>query len=46
MNFRKDINDKNVGFQMAPMVDIIFLLLIFFIAASVLHWWHHFLDGI
>jgi len=39
MNFRKDINDKNVGFQMAPMVDIIFLLLIFFIAASVYSQW-------
>ncbi len=39
MNFRKDINEQSVGFQMAPMVDIIFLLLIFFIAAAVYSQW-------
>ena len=39
MNFRKDINERQVGFQMAPMVDIIFLLLIFFIAAAVYSQW-------
>ena len=31
--------EKEPGFQMAPMVDIIFLLLIFFIAASVYSQW-------
>lgn len=39
MNFRKEINENNVGFQMAPMVDVIFLLLIFFIAAAVYSQW-------
>ena len=39
MNFRKGINEQSVGFQMAPMVDIIFLLLIFFIAAAVYSQW-------
>ena len=39
MNFRKEINEQSMGFQMAPMVDIIFLLLIFFIAAAVYSQW-------
>jgi len=39
MNFRKRIVETNPGFQMAPMVDIVFLLLIFFIAASVYSQW-------
>jgi len=39
MNFRKAINEQSIGFQMAPMVDIIFLLLIFFIAAAVYSQW-------
>jgi len=39
MNFRKNIPENNLGFQMAPMVDIIFLLLVFFIAASVYSQW-------
>ena len=40
MNFRKKIEVNNsIGFQMAPMVDIVFLLLIFFIAAAVYSQW-------
>jgi biopolymer transport protein ExbD len=39
MNFRKEMPKNSLGFQMAPMVDIIFLLLIFFIAASVYSQW-------
>jgi len=39
MNFRKGIENQHLGFQMAPMVDIIFLLLIFFIAAAVYSQW-------
>ena len=27
MNFKKRIPDQQVGFQMAPMVDIMFILL-------------------
>ncbi len=39
MNFRKDTPTQGPGFQMAPMIDIIFLLLIFFIAAAVYSQW-------
>jgi biopolymer transport protein ExbD len=39
MNFSKNRPEQSIGFQMAPMVDIIFLLLIFFIAASVYSQW-------
>ncbi len=35
MNFKKKINDNNTGFQMAPMVDVMFLLLIFFMVSSI-----------
>ena len=39
MNFRKEREIQSTGFQMAPMIDIIFLLLIFFIAAAVYSQW-------
>ena len=39
MNFRKNINTNNPGFQMAPMVDIMFLLLIFFMVATIYAQW-------
>lgn len=39
MNFRRYNKDTAPGFQMAPMVDVIFLLLIFFIAASIYAQW-------
>jgi len=39
MNFRKQLAEKNVGFQMAPMVDIVFLLLVCFIASAVYSQW-------
>ena len=35
MNFKKRFSDSTAGFQMAPMVDIMFLLLIFFMVATV-----------
>ncbi len=39
MNFRKNNHSPQVGFQMAPMIDVVFLLLIFFMAAAVYaHW--------
>lgn len=44
MNFRKEIPHNNLGFQMAPMVDIVFLLLIFFIAAAVYSQWENKLE--
>ena len=39
MNFKKNMQDSNIGFQLAPMVDIVFLLLIFFMVASVFSQW-------
>jgi len=35
MNFKKNIGQETAGFQMAPMVDIMFLLLIFFMVSSI-----------
>jgi biopolymer transport protein ExbD len=34
MKFKKTVEDEPVGFQVASMIDIVFLLLIFFIVAS------------
>jgi biopolymer transport protein ExbD len=39
MDFRKRYNREQVGFQMAPMVDIMFLLLILFMAANIFAQW-------
>ena len=35
MNFKKNINTSKEGFQLAPMVDVMFLLLIFFMVSSI-----------
>ena len=35
MNFKKNIGSEHSGFQMAPMVDVMFLLLIFFMVSSI-----------
>jgi biopolymer transport protein ExbD len=35
MNFKKNIGNEQTGFQLAPMVDIMFLLLIFFMVSSI-----------
>ena len=35
MNFKKNINENQNGFQLAPMVDVMFLLLIFFMVSSI-----------
>ncbi|MBN1521702.1 MAG: biopolymer transporter ExbD [Candidatus Aureabacteria bacterium] len=35
MNFLKNIRQERIGFQLAPMVDIVFLLLIFFMVTYV-----------
>ena len=35
MNFKKKINDNQSSFQMAPMVHVMFLLLIFFMVSSI-----------
>ncbi len=39
MNFRKGFKSESPGFQMAPMIDIVFLLLIFFMVASIYAQW-------
>ena len=39
MNFRKEFNVNSPGFQMAPMIDIMFLLLIFFMVATIYAQW-------
>ncbi len=39
MNFRKAFKTESPGFQMAPMIDIVFLLLIFFMVASIYGQW-------
>jgi len=39
MNFRKKINKIDYSFQMAPLMDIVFLILIWFISASIYSKW-------
>lgn len=36
MNFRKKLNEDNGAFQIAPLMDIVFLLLVFFIVTTAL----------
>ena len=35
MDFLKNVKEEQVGFQLAPMIDIVFLLLIFFMVTYV-----------
>lgn len=39
MNFNKNAEQAHPGFQIAPMIDVVFLLLIFFMVASVYAQW-------
>ena len=39
MNFKRTFTDGQRGFPMAPMVDIMFLLLIFFMVATIYAQW-------
>ncbi len=39
MNFRKDFQDRQAGFQLAPMIDIVFLLLMFFMTSLIFAQW-------
>ncbi|MCK5804948.1 MAG: biopolymer transporter ExbD [Lentisphaeria bacterium] len=39
MDFKKRIQTQQTGFQMAPMIDIMFLLLIYFMAATLYAKW-------
>jgi len=44
VNFRGKTKPVNVGFQLAPMIDIMFLLLCFFIAAQIYAQWESEID--
>ena len=44
MDFKKKFQEHNAGFQMAPMLDIIFILLIHFMAATIFAQWDNKLD--
>lgn len=44
MNFRRKGNGQALGFQMAPMIDVIFLLLCFFIASQIFSQWETEID--
>lgn len=44
MNFRGKTKSESVGFQLAPMIDIMFLLLCFFIAAQIYAQWESEID--
>ncbi len=39
MNFRKQFADRSPGFQLAPMADLIFNILFFFVVASIYAEW-------
>ena len=44
MNFRKKQQETSAGFQMAPMLDIVFILLIHFMAATLFAKWENKLE--
>ena len=44
MNFKRKISETSVGFQMGPMLDIIFILLIHFMAATIFAQWENKLE--
>ena len=39
MNFRSRFNPESAGFQMAPMIDVVFLLLCFFVTSQIFSQW-------
>jgi biopolymer transport protein ExbD len=44
MNFRSRSSMTPLGFQMAPMIDVIFLLLCFFVASQIFSQWETEID--
>jgi biopolymer transport protein ExbD len=44
VNFRMKIKPEPVGFQMTPMIDVVFLLLCFFVASQVFSQWEAEID--
>ncbi|MCS6771573.1 MAG: biopolymer transporter ExbD [Kiritimatiellae bacterium] len=44
MNFRTRAKPETMGFQMAPMIDVVFLLLCFFVASQIFAQWEAEID--
>ncbi len=44
MNFRRRWRPESAGFQMAPMIDVVFLLLCFFVATQLFAQWESEID--
>ena len=44
MNFRKQVRQESVGFQIAPMIDVVFLLLCFFLTSQIFSQWETEID--
>ena len=44
MNFRKNRVPQDLGFQIAPMIDIVFLLLCFFVTSQIFSQWEAEID--
>lgn len=44
MNFRSTFRQESVGFQIAPMLDVVFLLLCFFITSQIFAQWETEID--
>lgn len=44
MNFRKQVKAEAPGFQLAPMIDIVFLLLFFFVTSQIFAQWETEID--
>ena len=44
MNFRKKTKQESMSFQMAPMIDVVFLLLCFFVTTQIFSQWETEID--
>jgi len=44
VNFRKQFKPDPVGFQLAPMIDVVFLLLCFFVTSQIFAQWETEID--
>lgn len=44
MNFRRQLKPETVGFQLAPMIDVVFLLLCFFVTSQIFAQWETEID--
>ncbi|MEM7397022.1 MAG: biopolymer transporter ExbD [Verrucomicrobiota bacterium] len=44
MNFRKQAKQEPLGFQLAPMIDVMFLLLCFFVSSQMFAKWEQEVD--